>query len=210
MKHTTYNQIAGQKPNRIEGLSDGVFSIAMTLLVLDLKVPAQALIHSEGDLLAALYRLSPNLLSYLLGFMTLGILWVGHTTQFTFQERSDRSYSWIQIFFLLVVGLLPFTTAFLSAHIQYRLAVGIYWLNILLAGSSLYASWHYSVKHDLLSTDATPAISTAIFRRISIAQLLYAIGASLCFINTYLSIGFILLIQLNYALGLTENRRAKS
>ncbi len=204
MKKLTYNQIAGQKPDRIEGLSDGVFSIAMTLLVLDLKVPAESVVHSEGDLLAAVCRLAPNLVSYLLGFMTLGIFWVGHTTQFTFQERSDRTYSWIQIFFLLVVGLFPFSTAFLSAHIEYRLTVGIYWFNIMLAGSALYASWHYSVRHKLLTADATPAIIKAIFRRIVVAQLLYATGAGLCFINTYLSIGFILLVQLNYALGLTN------
>jgi uncharacterized membrane protein len=203
----TYNQIAGQNPNRIEALSDGVFSIAMTLLVLDLKVPAQTLIHSESALWAALCRLWPSFLSYGLGFLTLGIFWVGQTTQFSFIERSNRAFSWLHIFFLATVSLIPFSTAFLNAHIQYRTAIGIYWLNILLCGLGLFVTLRYALKNNLtnLHTNNAKPFRKALVRRIVLAQLLYAIGALLCFVNNYLSIGFILLVQLNYALGIIGN-----
>lgn len=208
MEHqTTYNQIAGQKSNRIEALSDGVFSIAMTLLVLDLKVPVNALIHSEGDLWRALSGLGPSFLAYGLGFMTLGIFWMGQTTQFTFIERSNRGFLWLHVFFLMIISLLPFSTAFLSAHITYKTAIGVYWLTIFLAGFALYACFAYAVRHNLTSLNPTDEhIRKAIFGRITAAQGLYAFGALLCFINPYLSIGFILVVQLNYALGLTGNR----
>ncbi len=209
-RRLTYNQIAGQSPHRIEALSDGVFSIAMTLLVLDLRVPTADLIHSEGDLWRALGRLGPSFLSYSLGFLTLGIFWVGQTTQFSFVRHSTRAYAWLHIFFLLVVGLIPFSTAFLNAHITYRAAVGVYWFNILLGGVTLYVTLWYATRHGLVSFHEDEAqghaIKKVLFRRIIVAQLLYGAGALLCFVDTYLSIGLILLVQLNYALGVTGNR----
>ena len=70
----------------------------MTLLVLDIKVPLGEGIHSEAGLFAAFLALSPKLLSYLLGFMTLGIFWVGHSTQFKFISKTDRHLTWLTIF----------------------------------------------------------------------------------------------------------------
>lgn len=207
-RRVTYNQIAGQKAGRIEALSDGVFSIAMTLLVLDLKVPAQNLVHSEEELWRALSKMFPSFLSYFLGFMTLGIFWVGQSTQFSFVKHSKRTYAWIHIFFLAVVSLIPFSVAFLNAHIDYRSAIALYWLNILLAGIGLHISFNYAINHHLtnLHLEENQIIAKAIQKRIIMAQVLYAVGAMLCYFNNYLSIGFILLVQLNYALGLTSNR----
>ena len=78
---TGYNQIAGQSAERLAALSDGVFAVAMTLLVLDLRAPAAEVIHSERDLWHALLPLAPRLLMYMMSFMTLGIFWVGQQTQ---------------------------------------------------------------------------------------------------------------------------------
>jgi len=79
----------------------------------------------------------------------------------------------------------------------------IYWLNIFLLCLFLFINWQYADKHGYLSIDENekPLISKAIKQRIIIAQALYAVGALLSFINTYLSISFIILIQLNYALA---------
>src|SRR5438046_546200 len=110
----SYNQISGQSINRIEFLSDGVFAIALTLLVLDIKVPISENITSEKDLLHSFAGLTPRLLAYFLSFMTLGIFWTAHSTQFHFIEKSDRNFTWINLFFLLFVTIIPFTTAFLS------------------------------------------------------------------------------------------------
>ena len=77
----TYNRIAGQSVERLAALSDGVFAVAMTLLVLDLRVPATEAIRNEHDLWHALLGLSPRLLMYMMSFLTLGIFWVGQQTQ---------------------------------------------------------------------------------------------------------------------------------
>lgn len=74
---TPYNIIAGQSAERLAALSDGIFAVAMTLLVLDLRVPAIEAVHSEYDLWRALSLLSPQIVMYMMTFMTLGIFWVG-------------------------------------------------------------------------------------------------------------------------------------
>ena len=131
---TPYNRIAGQSVERLAALSDGIFAVAMTLLVLDLRAPAVESVHSERDLWHALAALSPRLLMYAMSFMTLGIFWVGQQTQLNHLVRSDRSLSWIHIAFLFVVSITPFSTAFLAEFMAYRLALLLYWLNILLLG----------------------------------------------------------------------------
>ena len=117
----TYNEIAGQSVERLAALSDGLFAIAMTLLIIELHAPAAAAIHSEGDLWRALGGLAPQLLMYLVGFLTLGIFWVGQQTQLNHLRRSDRSLTWIHLSFLFVVTVTPFSTARLAEYTAYRL-----------------------------------------------------------------------------------------
>ncbi len=81
------------------------------------------------------------------------------------------------------------------------MALVVYWGNILALGVILYASWRYAAKAALLKGDVDHEIACAIERRILVAQSLYAFGALLCVFNTYWSLGFILLVQLNYALA---------
>ncbi len=196
---TAYNRIAGQSLERLAALSDGLFAIAMTLLVLDIRAPAMESVRSERDLWLGLVALSPRLVIYLMSFLTLGIFWVGQQTQLNYLTRGDRNFAWIHIAFLAGVALMPFSTTLLAEFITYRTALLTYWVNILLPGMTLYAGWRYASRAGLVK-DGTPAeVSTAITRRIQVAQALYAFGALLCIINTYWSIGFIVLVQLNYA-----------
>ena len=194
----SYNEIAGRSVERLGSLSDGVFAFAMTLLVLDLRLPAVEAVHTERDLWLALRALAPNALAYLLSFMTLGIFWVGQHTALSKLERSDRNLTWIYLAFLLAVTLMPFSTKLLAAFITYRTSVIIYWLNILALGAGLYSSWNYAFRNELIKPGAPAGIESAVRGRVLIAQALYAIGAALCFINTYLSIGFMVVVQLNY------------
>ena len=76
-----YNRVAGQSVERLAALSDGIFAVAMTLLVLDLRVPASDAVHSEHDLGRVLLAMGPRLLIFLMSMMTLGIFWVGQQTQ---------------------------------------------------------------------------------------------------------------------------------
>jgi uncharacterized membrane protein len=176
----SYNQIAGQSVERLAALSDGIFAVAMTLLVLDLKVPAMEAVHSDHDLWGALVTLSPRLGVYMLSFLTLGIFWVGQGTQLNHLERSDRSLSWIHIVFLFAVSLPPFSTTLLAEFIAYRLALLVYWLNILLLGAMLYVSWECASAKGLVKDDIPPEAPAAIKRRIVIAQALYVRLAPRC------------------------------
>ena len=197
----TYNQIAGRRPVRIEALSDGVFAIAMTLLILEIHVPSIEGEKTENGLIHAFFQLAPEFLSYLLGFVTLGIFWTGQSTQHSFLNKSDRHLSWINVLFLMFICLLPFSTAFLNEYIEFKFSVFLYWFNILCAGIIIYWHWHYAMTHQLVNLDSeqVKVIDKAIRRRVIMAQSLYFCGAMLCFISTYLSIGVIILIQLNYA-----------
>ncbi len=199
--HSLYNRVAGQSVERLAALSDGFFAVAMTLLVLDLRVPAAQPIHSEHDLWHALVALAPRLIVFLMSVMTNGIFWVGQQTQLNHFARADRNLAWIHIAFLCAVSLTPFSTSLLAEFIHYRTALLVYWSNILLLGLTLYWSWSYATRHHLLTDDAPPEIHKAIVRRIVIAQTLYACGAALCFLGTYYAIAAIVLVQVNYAIA---------
>jgi uncharacterized membrane protein len=196
-----YNRIAGQSLERVAALSDGVFAVAMTLIVLEIHIPDHADIRSERALWAALTELGPHFLTYLMSFMTLGIFWVGQQTQLNHLARADRNLAWIHMGFLATVTIMPFSTSLLANFITFRVALLLYWANILAAGLLLIATWQYASRARLVKADAPPSINRAVMERIVIAQALYAVGAALCVIDTYWSIGFIALVQLNYALA---------
>jgi uncharacterized membrane protein len=198
---TSYGQVASRSLERIATLSDGVFAIAMTLIVLEIHVPDPGPIHSEQDLWAAIVGLSPRLVTYFLSFLTLGIFWSGQQTQLHLFARADRNLSWLHLAVLSSVALMPFSTSLLAEFISFRIALLLYWVNILLFGVTIYAAWTYALHARLLRDDVPPGTARVITRRIVVAQALYAIGALLCVFSTYASITFIVLIQLNFAIA---------
>ena len=198
---TSYNQVAGTSVERLAALSDGVFAVAMTLLVLDLRAPEVDKIRSEQDLWVALGALAPKFLMCAMTFLTLGIFWIGQQTQLNHLTRSAHSLSAMHLLFLFAVCMTPFSTMLLAGFITFRLAMLVYWVNILLLGVSLYFTWVCAIGLGVVREDLPPAAATAIKRRIVLAQSLYAFGALLCLVNTYLSIGFFVLVQLNYAIA---------
>jgi uncharacterized membrane protein len=198
---TPYNRIAGGSVERLAALSDGIFGVAMTLLLLELHVPAKELIHNEADLLGELAKMGPALVVYLMSFMTLGIFWVGQQTQLNRLERSDRHLTWLHLAFLFPVTLLPFSTRLLASFVTYRTALLVYWGNILLLGLLIYCCWVRAVSAKLVREDVTHEVDCAMRRRVLWAQGLYAAGAALCVINTYVSIAFIVLVQINFAVA---------
>jgi uncharacterized membrane protein len=198
---THYNTLAGGEVGRIAALSDGLFAIAATILVLDFHTPEPADIHSETELLHALAASAPRLLPWLLSLLTLGIFWLGQQTQLNQLERSNRDLAWLHFVFLAVVTVLPFSTRLLADFIEYRTAFLVYWFNIVLLGASLYATWVCAERTNLIREEARGDISRAVKRRVVVAQSLYAIGALAGLINVTLGIIIIMLIQVNYAIG---------
>jgi uncharacterized membrane protein len=196
-----YERIAGQNVDRLAALSDGLFAIAMTLLIIDLHTPVAEAIRSEAELLRALLHLMPQIVMYFIGFMTLGIFWIAQQSQTDAFSHVDRDLTWIHLGFLAAVALMPFSTALLAHFITYRIALVIYWINMLLCGIGLYASWSYASRHGLLRPDLQPEISTVTKRRIVVYQLAYLVCVLLSAINTYWSIGGLFLLQLDSAIA---------
>src|SRR5260370_1981896 len=89
----------------------------------------------------ALVSLAPQIVMYLMSFITLGIFWVGQQTQLNHLSRSHRSLSWTHLAFLFAVTIMPFSTRLLAEYAGYRTALLVYWANILLLGATLYVSW---------------------------------------------------------------------
>ena len=209
----SYRHVAGVSLERLAALSDGIFAVAMTLLVLGLSVRVNSMLHPARPLWApgalrservvwyVLRGLAPHLLTYLMSFLTLGIFWVGQQTQLNHFSRSDRDLTWIHLVFLLGVMLMPFSTALLADYITYRLAVAVYWLNIVLLGWLLYAGVRYARRAGLVKEDVTAQMIAATERRIIVYQALYAFSFLLSVFSTYLSIAFIFAVQLNAAIA---------
>jgi uncharacterized membrane protein len=192
-----YNDVAGRDLGRLAALSDGIFAFAMTLLVLNIRVPEFAGIHSEGELGRALLRLAPHLLTCVMTFLTLGIFWIGQQTQLSALKSADRDVAWLHIGFMFAVVLTPFSTALLADFITFRVAILIYWANIALLGLMLYLASRHAYRAGLFK-EALIVGYYALLRRIYTSQSMYAIAVLLCFVNTWLSIGLIFLVQLNY------------
>lgn len=199
----SYNNIAGRDTGRLIAISDAVFGVAMTLLVLEIKVPEVK--GTDKELMMAFLGLLPKFMVYFLSFMTAGIFWMGQSAQFDHIRKSDRNLSWITLLFLLFVAVLPFTTAFLGDYLDHKFALGLYWFNIFLLGLILYINWSYAERKGLVS-DTDKQIGTVIKRRIVTAQTLYLLGALLGLINPYWGIGVIIIIQLNYAFAVISNK----
>jgi uncharacterized membrane protein len=205
-----YQHISGQNLGRLAALSDGIFAVAMTLLVLNIAIPtvgvaahtqqpiwADGALASEATVWNALVPLGPHLLTYLMSFLTLGIFWAGQQNQLNYFSRSDHRLTWIHLVFLLAVVFMPFSTALLAEFITYRLPMLIYWVNLFSLGLLLYISLEYASRAGLLTAEATPEVGAASKRRIVVYQILYAVAAVLCVFNTYLAIAVLVLLQLN-------------
>jgi uncharacterized membrane protein len=203
----SYHRFAGSSLARLAALSDGVFAVAMTLLVLDLKAPSarghaqhsvwsgwgseQVLVHGLA------HDVAPRLLPYAMSFLTLGIFWVGQQAQLESFTRSTRALTWIHLVFLLAVTLMPFSTALLAEDMTYRISMAVYWLNLFALGAALFASLRYADRAGLMSDATTPEMRAALKRRIVVYQALYALAALTCLINTYLAIALLVALQVN-------------
>ena len=134
----------------MEAFSDGVFAIAITLLVLDIAVPS----GSEDDLLGALADQWPSYLAYLVSFSTIGAIWFKHTVVTHNLEHSTSTLIRLNLLLLLVVSFLPFPTGLLAEYIEEadaaRVASTVYGTNLLLTSALVSVLWRYSVSSGLV------------------------------------------------------------
>jgi TMEM175 potassium channel family protein len=151
--------------SRVEALSDGVFAIAMTILVLTIPVPTAEQVPA-AQLPGALRRLGPQVLVYVISFINLGVLWIGQHNQYHFVTRADRWFLWINIGYLLLISFIPLSTALLGHYPLERVALVVYGLNLIAATLALALHWqHATAKHRLVPTHLSPAVVRLGYRR---------------------------------------------
>jgi uncharacterized membrane protein len=143
------------RTGRLEAFSDGVFAIAITLLVLEISVPG----GSEKDLLGAVLDQWPSYLAYFVSFASVGAIWLAHTAVTEYLDHADRWLMRLNLLLLLFVSFLPFPTKLLAESVNDedagRVATTIYGLTLLVTAVVLSAVWRYAVAEQLVRPDTT-------------------------------------------------------
>ena len=203
--------VAGLTTGRITAFSDGVFSIAITLLVLNLHVPTV-----PGKLLDQLRTQWPSLLSYLLSFVIVGIYWVAHHNMFHYIKRSDRPFLWINILLLMCVAFIPFPAGLLGQYSGQRISLITYASSLILTNLMLSLLWWYATSnHRLVDQDIDPHFVRTVNRRNMTAPVVYLVSIGLSFLSPLASLIVFFLFPLYYIfpshidLHLTPTSRTK-
>ena len=178
---------------RVEAFSDGIFAIAITLLVLEIKVPPPELTGHGGSLSKALVGLWPSYLGYVISFVTIGVMWVNHHSMFQLIRRTDRYFLLLSVFFLMCIAFLPFPTALVAEYLPEpkgrRVAVAAYSATFVLIALAYNSVWWYAVRGGrLLEPDADRRAVRTISRRYLIGPTAYAVSFVLAFVNVWASL----------------------
>jgi uncharacterized membrane protein len=150
-----------KETSRIEAFSDAVFAIAITLLILEIHVPAA---NDKESLLHSLLHEWTSFLALLIGFFTLLVCWINHHYMFSFIHKSNSVLLLLNGFKLLVVTTTPFATALLAKNIQTNWqasAVSVYSFNFMLMGYAMTGIWMYAKKQGFIKTDSERKLRAA-------------------------------------------------
>jgi uncharacterized membrane protein len=172
---------------RVEAFSDGVFAIAITLLVLDLVVPPRAEAAEQG-LGHALAHEWPAYFAYFVSFLIIGIIWVNHHTMFDKVRLVDRPVLFANLGLLLTVSLIPFPTRLLAEYLtagsDSHVAAAIYSATMLAMGTAYTALWLTLTRDvNLLHEGINPRSSRGALRRFGVGNVFYLITIGLSFVS---------------------------
>lgn len=192
-----------RETGRLEAFSDGVFAIAVTLLVLDLRVP-----EASGDraLLIALGRQWPNYLAFVASFVTILVMWLNHHAIFRVVRRFDHWLYVLNGLLLLVISAIPFPTSLVAQYLRRdggHVAAVIFSGTYLLMAIVFNVVWRYVVAHpELHDPRINPEWIRSMSRRYLFGPTLYIIAFGIAFINVYVCLGFGLVLALMFSLPL--------
>jgi uncharacterized membrane protein len=193
-----------KETGRIEAFSDGVFAIAITLLVLDIKVPSD--LSSAAALRQTLGDQWPVYLAFVISFATVGIIWINHHRVLTLISRSDHTFLLLNTFLLLWVAVVPFPTSLLARSLAQKPEVAIigamvYSATFFLISVAFNLLWRYaSYKNRLIDKRANPDSVRAISRSYAFGPLLYLVAFVLAFVSAPASVVLNMLLALFFAL----------
>ena len=173
---------------RTEALADGIFATVMTILVLSLVVPTVTGTMGSGSLESTLYGLLPDLFAYIITFIFLGVLWIGHQSSLSHVAKIDLRLLWVNILLLLGVGLIPFTTALLGRYPTQPIADIAYGINGL-AVTILYSTiWFYSRLQHLAHEEPSPEVTEYRNRVLIVGPTVYTLAIIFAFVSPYISL----------------------
>lgn len=159
--------------SRLERLSDGVFAIVATLLILDVQASGLPLGHE-------LLHIWPSYVAYAVSFLTIGMIWANQHTMFAQIDRVDRAFLMINIVFLMVVAFIPFPTRIVADHALdsgAKVAALTYGITLSITAALSIAQWFYaSTRHRLLRADADPRTVSGISRNWVVGPLTYPVA----------------------------------
>jgi uncharacterized membrane protein len=184
--------------NRIEAFSDGVFAIAITLLILEIKVPSP----EQGRLAAALLRQWPSYLAFFLSFAYIGIMWMNHHRMFTHIRRSNDTLLLLNLLLLLGVTAVPYPTAVLASTLgtgEQKTAAIFYNGVYVVIAIFFNVLWRYAVSHHLLDKEAL-ASAAMISRQYSFGPIVYLLCLALAWVDVRVSLAINVLLAVYFAL----------
>ena len=186
---------------RLEGLSDGIFAFAMTLLVIGLSIPDKTtLVQSNDYAIQLLLSFHSDFLHYILAFLILGAFWLAHHIQFHAVRSIDRTFVWINLITLMFVALLPFSTSFSGDFSNVPVAAMVFEANLFAIGICMFCQWNYITNGHRL---AEPSLEPAYIRRVSIRNLVVPGVSIICILvalggSTWSSALYIMLPVVGY------------
>jgi uncharacterized membrane protein len=186
---------------RIEAFSDGVFAIAITLLILEIKVPMPA----GGPLGEQLLRQWPSYISFVISFWFIGVMWVNHHRMFTLIKRSDTLLLIFNLLLLFGVTVVPFPTAVLAMHLgqpDQRAAVMLYNGTYIFIAIAFNLLWRYAVskKGHFLGADVDLSSAEKISRQYGLGPVAYILSFVLGFYSVRASLGLDFALAIFFAL----------
>jgi len=183
---------------RLEALGDGIFSIAMTILVLELALP-EVKGNSWKDFTVALHESWYGLLCYVISFIVLGIMWFGHRMMFEYIGKTNRYFIFLGVLFYLVVCLVPFSTRFLAKDTLKWYAILVYGLNLSLCNLTLYMQWLYGInKPQLLHREIPAEVKKEASFLFLLSPVVYAVAIGISFFVPWISIGIFIVTPIVY------------
>jgi uncharacterized membrane protein len=184
------NQVHLLKVSRLEGLTDGVFAIAMTILAFDLRVPQELILN---PLLHTIIHVELiKLFIYVGSFIVLGTLWIAMNFQLGLLERVNRPYLWANVFYLMVICVVPFSASIVANFTSDPMSILVFAFNLLFASLGQVITAQSAHKHKLNKETYTPAIRKAIIRRVAIGPIFYIAACFLAYWDT--KVAFIILV----------------
>jgi len=140
---------------RIETLTDGIFAIAMTLLVLSIAVPTLQAPVTPAEVNVYVTSILPQIFIYVVSFILLAVFWMNHHI-FYIIKHSNTTLLWINILWLMSIAIVPFSTSIIGKYGEFQLAQLIFDVNMLIIGLLWYANWYYASKNGFVAEKVMP------------------------------------------------------